>query len=338
MSGHGFVQSYLKRLRLRVSQWLGTRAERHRQFLLRAYRAEGGFTGRSGPPNPYYTLFGLRAFFLLGEIPPEVARGCASFLRTRDFDQLPPADQFAIFFSQSLLRLQIMGKAELFALLNNLGRDDGGFALIPGQAEGSVYATFLALESLSMLGVHWGDANRPGELAEWEKVKLFPGREQIVNFLLGRQREDGGFAEVGSIPFGGTSPTAAALAALRLLGFEDSRVISRACDFLRTLQCPGGGFRAASGVPAPDLLSTAVALLVLMDRQAVRGIALNDVSRFVEACEKPAGGFASHPADEEADVEYTFYGLLVTAICEGMRSFPSEFPPTNFGAGPEALR
>ena len=338
MSGDGFVHSYLKRLRPRVSEWLGTRAERHRQFLLRAFRPEGGFAGRSGLPNPYYTLFGLRAFFLLGEIPPEVVRGSASFLRTRDFGQLSPADQFATFFSQSLLPLQVVGKTELFALLNNLRRDDGGFALIPEQAEGSVYATFLALESLSMLGVHWGDTNQPGNLGEWEKVKLLPGREQIVNFLLGRQRGDGGFAEVGSIPFGGTSPTAAALAALRLLGFEDSRVIGRACDFLRALQSPEGGFRAASAVPVPDLLSTAVALLVLMDRQAVRGDALDNVRRFVEACEKPAGGFASHPADEQPDVEYAFYGLLVTAICEKMRGFPSEFSPRTLGSGPEGGR
>jgi geranylgeranyl transferase type-2 subunit beta len=338
MSGDGFVHRYLKKLRPRVSEWLGTRAERHRQFLLTAYQVEGGFTGRAGPPNPYYTLFGLRAFFLLGEIPPEVARGCASFLRTRDFGQLSPADQFATFFSQCLLRLQIVGKAELFALLNNLRRDDGGFALIPEQPEGSVYATFLVLESLSILGIRWGNGDQPCGLGEGEKVRLLPGRDKIVNFLLGRQREDGGFAEVRSVPFGGTSPTAAALAALRLLGFEDSRVISRACDFLRAQQSPGGGFRAAFAVPSPDLLSTAVALLVLMDCQAVRGVSLGDVTRFVEACEKPAGGFASHPADEEPDVEYTFYGLLVTAICESMRSFPSEFPPTNFGAGPKAPR
>jgi geranylgeranyl transferase type-2 subunit beta len=316
MLGDGFVHSFLKKLRAKGSVGLRKRGERHRRFLLTAFRREGGFPGRAGPPTPYYTLFGLRALFLLGEIPPEIAEGTLSFFRAFDFEKLPAADRFAILFSQSLLGQEIVGSREVLALMKQLRREDGGFAVTPSQPEGSAYGTFLVLESLSMLGISWSNGSQLALPQEWMEEKALPTKEEMVNFLVKRQREDGGFAEVRAVPFGGTSPTAAALAAFRLLEFEDPGVVCRSCEFLARMQAPSGGFRAAFAVPYPDLLSTAVALLVLADRQALDRVSLLDVSRFVESCERPEGGFSAHPAEREPDVEYTLYGLLAASLSE----------------------
>jgi hypothetical protein len=70
-----------------------------------------------------------------------------------------------------------------------------------------------------------------------------------------------------------------------------------------------GGFRAVKAAPLPDMLSTAVSLYALRysgyDLRMIRPECLS----FIDA-HYASGGFCSNMLDRDADLEYTFYGLL----------------------------
>jgi hypothetical protein len=70
-----------------------------------------------------------------------------------------------------------------------------------------------------------------------------------------------------------------------------------------------GGFLATHSAPFPDLLSTAVSLYALnyagYDLRRIKPDCLNFVDSLFTG-----QGFAGNMIDHDADLEYTFYGLL----------------------------
>jgi len=96
----------------------------------------------------------------------------------------------------------------LIESLLKLRTADGGFAKSPEGALGSTYQSFLVALIFEILG------------------RAIPRRNQLVQFLYDRQRDDGGFVEIAPMRRSGTNPTAAAVALLSMLDALDADIRS----------------------------------------------------------------------------------------------------------------
>ena len=86
-------------------------------------------------------------------------------------------------------------------------------------------------------------------------------------------------------------------------------------SFLQSVRSSEGGFQANTRIPFADGLSTFTGLLTLQDLQIEGVLELDKVRQFAEGwLEFPTGGFRGASWDEQADVEYTFYGLGLLAL------------------------
>ena len=85
---------------------------------------------------------------------------------------------------------------------------------------------------------------------------------------------------------------------------------------LLSFHCKSGGFKATQAAPITDMLSTAVSLYALgfagSDIRRIKPDSLNYIdSLYID------GGFSGNEFDQEADIEYTFYGLLALGSLAG---------------------
>jgi len=95
----------------------------------------------------------------------------------------------------------------------------------------------------------------------------------------------------------------------------DDELKSDVQDFLKQVKSSEGGFQANTRIPFADGLSTFTGLLTAQDLELEALIDLDLVQKFMtEWLEFPTGGFRGASWDEQADVEYTFYGLGVLAL------------------------
>ncbi len=304
-----YVQSMALRLAAGAAGLPEEMRTRHTAYLLACQNDDGGFSGRQGASDPYYTGFALRSLMLLGTIDEETAARLARFIGDRLGQPLPCVDFLSLVYAAVLLeaftgedpfaaagfdRLRMVSET-----LTPLWRDDGGYAKTPRGHQGSTYQTFLAALAMELVG----------------SPPVDPGR--TIGLIRSRQCDDGGFVELPRLKYGGTNPTAAAMGLLRLLNAVDEPVRSRASGFLSALQNGEGGFAANTRMPVADLLSTFTALHTLVDLEAVDGIELPAAKRFARSLEQPEGGFLAGAWDDTADVEYTFYGLGTLALLEG---------------------
>jgi geranylgeranyl transferase type-2 subunit beta len=304
---------YLEQLTLRLSkgvEQLGADVRaRHGGYLLAAQRDDGGFAGREGSSDLYYTGFALRSLAILGLLEGPVAERAAGFLRSRLVGHAPAIDVFSLIYSAALVEsadgrdvfaeCNPRWREALDATLEALRRPDGGYAKTDEGAAGSVYHSFLVLLCRQLLG------------------SAQPEPQRLVDFVLGHCRDDGGFVEMTMMKRSGTNPTAAAIAALAILDALDQPTREGAVDFLAEMQTDEGGLRANTRIPVADLLSTFTGLLTLADLNAADEISLPGVARYVRSLERPEGGFHGAVLDEGADVEYTFYGLGCLGLLRG---------------------
>jgi geranylgeranyl transferase type-2 subunit beta len=188
-------------------------------------------------------------------------------------------------------------------MLETFRTADGGYAKTPGSASGSTYHTFL-------VGLTYQLLQRP-----------VPRAREAIQFVLSRQREDGGFVEVAPMRRSGTNPTAAAVGLLQLIDAGQSespnltpQLRQRVIDFLATLPSDEGGFRANSRAPLADLLSTFTGIWTLHRLGASDRISVDKVRLFVQALEVSVGSFRGGLWDDATDVEYTYYGLGLLAL------------------------
>ena len=72
-------------------------------------------------------------------------------------------------------------------------------------------------------------------------------------------------------------------------------------------------------MPVADLLSTFTALLTLRDLGALDRVDRERARAFAMSLVTPAGGFRAGVWDDQADVEYTFYGLGSLALLEEVK-------------------
>jgi len=287
-----------------------TRRERHRGFILTQQMPDGGFRGREGDSDLYYTGFALRCLSILGGLSADECGRVSSFLRAHDPQRLNVVDLVSWLYGGLVVQAisgedpfshLASGWADNVAVrLEALRTKDGGYAKTTEGSAGSTYHSFLVALAYELIG------------------QEVPRPNSLLQFLYDRQRDDGGFVEIGPMKHSGTNPTAAAVALLRKLGRLDDEVRDDVHGFLRQVRSDEGGFQANKRIPFADGLSTFTGLLTCQDLALDDVLAPSRVLKFLsEWLEFPTGGFRGASWDEQADVEYTFYGLGTLALCAG---------------------
>lgn len=279
---------------------------RHAAYLGAAQNPDGGFSGREGGSDLYYTGFGLRGLAILRALTPEICERVAPFLRHSLTQQASVVDFFSWLYSGLLIELagvEVLSSApadwpeRVAVTLETFRTVDGGYAKTPASTSGSTYHTFLVGLCHQLLG------------------KPLPRSDELVRFIHARRRDDGGFVEIAPMRRSGTNPTAGAVGALQLVGdglTDDIR--AGVSDFLGRMPGMEGGLRANDRAPLCDLLSTFTGSWTLAQLGAIDRLDTNAVREYAKSLEQPGGGFRGGLWDDRADVEYTFYGLGVLAL------------------------
>lgn len=307
--------NYLLQLVLSIAESLDGLPEvrsRHATWLRSQQQPDGGFAGRDGPSDLYYTAFALRSLAVLGELNGKLADSATAFLREQLLRNASIVDLISLVLSAKQLELATGvdplataaddWQSRILNLLEQLRTDDGGYAKTVEGAAGSTYQSFLSLLVYQLL----------------EKVP--PQPQPLREFLLSQRREEGGFVEIRAMRRSGVNPTAAAIAGLQLLHeMADQPAISgevgeQAAEFLLDMQNEEGGVAANTRIPIADLLSTFTAMQTLDTLGRLADFDLAAAQRFALSVEQPDGGFLAAAWDQVADVEYTFYGLGVLGL------------------------
>lgn len=301
---------YLERLTIQLTAGAAlleeTVVKPHLDFVLRSQQSDGGWGGREGGSDLYYTAFALRSLAILGALTGDVAQRASGFLLNKTQSQESIIDLLSLVYGAALIEAStevnpLEGNREVWqnrlqSMLHQLRREDGGFARTLEANVGSTYQTFLVAICLELMGYS------------------LPSDDPCVKFLLAQRRADGGFLEVRVAKRSGTNPTAAAIGALRTLGALRPEVSEPAADFLVNIQTDEGGFQANTRMPLPDLLSTFTACVTLWDLGNLEEIDVAAAFRYGSSMARDDGGFAGFELDPAEDVEYTFYGLGLLSL------------------------
>jgi len=260
----------------------------------------GGFRDRSGKPDLYYTVFGLQCLLALGEDVPAATEGYLRSLadpRTLDFIHAACLARCWALVRPEGAPAEVRGA--IVERLQAFRSADGGFGIFTGADTGAAYGAFLALGALEDLGA---EVPEPGALATSVQSLRMP---------------DGGCTNDFLLPLSSTPAAAACVAVLSALGRP---LAPEMISYLLARVDPSGGLLATAGAPVADLLSTATGLHALWRA----GVSLDETSRltcagFVASLVTESGGFRGHAADNAADCEYTFYGLMALGHLAGKR-------------------
>lgn len=305
------MTNYLEQLAVRLAVAMAELDEetrtRHIQWLRQQQRDDGGFGGRAGGSDLYYTGFALRSLSMLGQLHGEIAERAADYLRDKLHAQQTIVDFLSLIYAAFLLDMSagidVFTQADdrwqdyVAGELEKLRLDDGGYAKGPEGRASSTYHTFLVTICLELL------ERKPPDVAS------------LVRFVHSQAADDGGFREIRAGKRAGTNPTAAAIATLKIFAGVTDDICEETIDFLADMQTDEGGLRANTRIPIADLLSSFTGLLTLFDLGGENEIELHRLRRYARSLEINSGGFLAAAWDEIPDVEYTFYGLGVLALC-----------------------
>lgn len=272
---------------------LGGAADLVEGFLRSRMTAEGAFGDREGRGDLYYTVFGMEGLLAL-QREPEWAALAGWLGRFGGGEGLDFVHLCCLARCWDAVPREFgsLGEAEATALLGRLEgyrSGDGGFNQRKGAARCTAYGSLLGWAA-------YGDLKAPG---------LEPG--VLLGCLEELRSGDGGFGNEPGLGQGSTPATAAAVALHRHLRRTPD---GAAGQWLLGQVHPGGGFKAMPGAPLPDLLSTAVGLHALDGMQVSFAGHKEALLDFVDSLWSAEGGFHGHWADDDLDVEYTYYGLL----------------------------
>jgi geranylgeranyl transferase type-2 subunit beta len=304
------ANSYLPRLTTRLTDGLQRLPveirQRHVDYLGALQNLDGGFSGREGGSDLYYTGFGLRGLAVLDALTPAICERTASFLRASLTQQTSVVDFFSLLYAGLLA--QTGGGPDVFAgsppdwpdrvanTLETFRTGDGGYAKTPGSASGSTYHTFLVGLCYQLLG------------------RALPEPGAMVRFVASRRRDDGGYVEIAPMRRSGTNPTAAAVGLLQMVEAITPDVRDGVTNCLLAMASPEGGLRANDRAPLADLLSTFTATWTLGQLGTLDRLDTNAALQYARSAERLDGGFHGGLWDEGCDVEYTFYGLGILAL------------------------
>lgn len=176
---------------------------------------------------------------------------------------------------------------------------NGGFASIP-DLNSSLYSTFAALETYSMLGVNLND---------------IPNRTKTISYIISRQNDDGGF-QIGNDLYnlGMYFPTYAdtieslliptdscmestfwAISALQKLGALNSANLTSLRHWVNTAQNPDGGYALTVGSHS-DLVSTYHAISITSRLRFLEPMSKMSAIEFLKSAQSPDGGYSLIPA------------------------------------------
>src|SRR5258708_3995476 len=100
---------YLEDLTLRLARGVGALDEavrkRHTDHFLAMQREDGGFSGREGGSDLYYTAFGMRALSILGELYGERAERAARFIKSKMQGRESIVDFLSLIYGGKLLEI-----------------------------------------------------------------------------------------------------------------------------------------------------------------------------------------------------------------------------------------
>ena len=325
------MNGYLARLTLALLAGAGrmdpSRLEPHRAFLTRRQTDGGGWAGRDGPADPYYTAFALRGLWIAGGLDETIGDRAGDWIRKRMRGSDGVVDFVSLLFAAALLELslgiEVIGDDDaagdrVVSVLGELRTDDGGFAKSPEGRAGSTYQTFLCVLCHEIL----------------ERPVADP--DGIERFLSGQRRDDGGYLEIRVAKRSGVNPTAAAVGTLRCIDRLGSIDVMETTRFLAERQNGDGGYSANTRIPFSDLLSTFTASWTRCDLMDTAGVddaavdlgnaetglatSLCAAAKYARSMERPGGGFVGFELDETTDVEYSFYGLATLALASASQS------------------
>ncbi len=262
------------------------------QFIDTQQSPDGGFSGRQGKSDLYYTDFGFRTLRL-------VSNNTGPSMATLPFIQriAQPKDVLECFSILNIRRMlgadevtNPLDMSEIVSTINRQRLPNGGYTR-PNGTTVSAYHTFLAMLCYEMLGVD------------------MPDQEGSLQALYGLRQPDGGYCETSGEPCSQTNATAAVVACLTLLGGIRTDEAAQTAEFLATMQSPGGGLRAIPLIEEADLLSTFTGMVCLSGLDHLGRLNLPLTARFISSLLTSDGGFRASASDGEADIEYTYYGL-----------------------------
>ncbi len=305
------TDSYLAKLTSRLAEGLSMQTpafrERHAAFLLSWQNRDGGFSGREGGSDLYYTAFALRGLAVLDALSDKVCDRAAAYLKECLKGQTSVVDFFS--FLYACLIVQAFGGPDVLAdsspdwpervadTLESFRTGDGGYGKTNDAKSGSTYHTFLVGLCYQILG------------------RGFPEPDRIVQFVESRRREDGGFVEIAAMRRSGTNPTAAAVGALQLAAGDLTAIETESVvDFLVRMPSMEGGLRANDRIQIADLLSTFTGCWTLNQLGALDRIDHREVLDYAKALEQNDGGYWGALWQQGSDVEYTFYGLGTVSL------------------------
>ncbi len=263
-------------------------------FLKNQINPDGGFKGKSGESDIYYTLFGLSTAVILDNL--EILEDASTYIdaysdiESLDFVHLTSYIRCVSILSFLDKRCADRRLDTLFTLLEKYRADDGGYSYSRNNPiDGSIYASFLA------------------RLAYERSGRRMPGPGKIRACIKKYKTTDQAYAEAMDIQSGTTTVTAAAIIMLKeLSGITDRR----AGDWLIERQGAHGGFYSSPQAPTPDLLSTASAVFALNTVRCNHDKINEKCLDFTEDLMRENGGISGCANDAVPDCEYTFYGLL----------------------------
>ena len=160
------MSPYLHQLTLRLAAGVLQLPEALRQvhagYVKSLQQSDGGFPGREGGSDLYYTGFALRSLFLLGELSGPTADHAADFLRSRFQLSQNVLDLLSLIYGATLLEFSAgidvleaqspSWRDAVAATLERLRRDDGGYAKTSEGGASSTYHSFLAALCLQLIG------------------------------------------------------------------------------------------------------------------------------------------------------------------------------------------
>ena len=270
---------------------------RQTHYVLAHQHRQGGFAGRMGGADLYYTDFALRVLVMTSR-PFTGVTGVCEFLHAQRANLRDITSLFNSLHAYHLLGLQTDGHDLTPLRCQQL--TDGGYAR-EGEREISAYQSFLAALCHEILDLP------------------FPHVTETSELLLLLQDAAGGFPDVAHEGRCQTNATAAVLAFLFMHNSLPEDVAQRATAYLRRMQGEDGGLRAHEYINESDLMSTFTGLCTLCTLDALEDLDLAALARFLKRCALPTGGFRASPADE-GDIEYTYYGLATLALLNSISS------------------
>jgi len=260
-------------------------------FLTAAINPDGGFKGRDGRSDLYYTVFGLEALTALGgSLPGErTADFLQKFIKQNDLDLIHLAALIRCYANLSDNGLEKSLRSRFIKNIEEFRCKDGGYANETSLYNGTIYGCFFAL-------------------AAYQDLQMdMPNYSKVIECVLALSTPDGAFTNNQKIQTGSTNATAAAMTVLHHL---HQQIDKKTADWLLTQCTSRGGFRAMPAAPIPDLLSTATALHALV----VTGFEIDSVKDrcldFIDSLWCSKGAFYGNCTDTTLDCEYTYYGLL----------------------------